>query len=130
MWYNNLNKYLLEKAFKNNKICLCIFIEKTTFGFAIIAVYVDDLNLIGTPKELIKTATYLKDEFEMKDLGKIKFYLGIQIEHLLNEKFIHQSLYIEKVLKHFYMDNAYHLSAPMVVRSLDAREKPFSTARR
>jgi len=33
-------------------------------------------------------------------------------------------------LKHFYMDNAYHLSAPMVVRSLDAREKPFSTARR
>jgi hypothetical protein len=78
-------------------------------------VYVNDLNLIGTPKELIKTATYLKDEFETKDLGKIKFYLGIQIEHPLNEKFIHQLMYIEKDLKHFYMDNAYHLSAPMVV---------------
>jgi hypothetical protein len=90
-------------------------------------VYVDDLNLIGTPKELIKTATYLKDEFEMKDLGKIKFYLGIQIEHLLNEKFIHQSMYIEKVLKHFYMDNAYPLSTPVVVRSLDAKKDPFQS---
>ena len=34
--------------------------------------YVDDLNLVGTPKELIRTTNYLKKEFEMKDLGKIK----------------------------------------------------------
>ena len=30
----------------------------------------DDLNLIGTPKELTKAANYLKKEFEMKILGK------------------------------------------------------------
>ena len=35
------------------------------------AIYVDDLNLIGTLEELIKTTNYLKREFEMKDLGKI-----------------------------------------------------------
>ena len=34
----------------------------------------------------MKTITYLKGEFEMKDLGKIKFYLGIQIEYFLNGK--------------------------------------------
>ena len=44
------------------------FIKKTTSEFAIVAVYVDDLNLIGTLEELIKIATYLKYEFEMKDL--------------------------------------------------------------
>ncbi|CAL9030302.1 unnamed protein product [Prunus brigantina] len=44
-----------------------------------ISVYVDDMNLIGTPKELQKTAEYLKCEFEMKDLGKTKYYLGLQI---------------------------------------------------
>jgi hypothetical protein len=26
--------------------------------------------------------TYLKTEFEMKDLGKTKFCLGLQLEHL------------------------------------------------
>jgi hypothetical protein len=68
MWYNHLNEYLLEKGFQNNEICPCIFIKKTTTGFVIVAVYVDDLNLVGTPEELIKITTYLKDEFEMKDL--------------------------------------------------------------
>ena len=38
---------------------------------------VDDINLIGTPEELEETANYLKKEFEMKDLGKMRFYLGL-----------------------------------------------------
>ena len=47
----------------------------------IIAVYMDDLNLIGTPEGLLETANYLKKEFEMKDLGKTRYYLGLQIEY-------------------------------------------------
>ena len=54
----------------NNSICPCVFIKKVATGFAIIAVYMDDLNLIGTPKELIKTIYYLKKEFEMKVLAQ------------------------------------------------------------
>ena len=61
----------------NNLICPCIFIKKSEIGFAIIAVYVDDLNLVGTPKELTKTKNYLKKEFEMKDLGKTKFCFSL-----------------------------------------------------
>ena len=48
--------------------------KKSEFGFAIVAVYVDDLSLVGTPEELTKTTNCLKNEFEMKDLGKTKFY--------------------------------------------------------
>ena len=70
MWYNHLNEYLLKKGFVNNEICPCIFIKKTTFRFSIIAIYVDDLNLIDTLEKLRKTEIYLKDEFEMKDLEK------------------------------------------------------------
>ena len=58
-----------------------MFIKKSNSGFAIVAVYVDDMNLVGTPEELHKTAEYLKSEFEMKDLGKTKYCLGLQIEH-------------------------------------------------
>ena len=47
--------------------------------------YVDDLNLIGTPEGLLETANYLKKEFEMKDLGKTRYYLGLQIEYFSNE---------------------------------------------
>jgi hypothetical protein len=60
MWYNRLSEYLLKEGFENNSICPCVFIKKSEFEFAIVAVYVKDLNLVGTSKELIKTATYLK----------------------------------------------------------------------
>jgi hypothetical protein len=48
MWYNRLSGYLLKEGFENNLICLCVFIKKSEFGFAIIAVYVNDLNLVET----------------------------------------------------------------------------------
>ena len=70
MWYNRLSEYLLKEGFKNDPICPCVFIKRSESGFAITAVYLDDLNLVGTPKELTKAANYLKNEFEMKDLGK------------------------------------------------------------
>ena len=61
----------------NNPICPCIFIKKSETGFAIIVVYVDDLNLVGTPKELTKTIKYFLNEFEKKDLEKTKFCLSL-----------------------------------------------------
>jgi hypothetical protein len=61
----------------------------------------------------------------MKDLGKTKFCLGLQIEHFQNGILIHQSTYTEKVLKHFYMEKAHPLSTPMIVRSLDVKKDHF-----
>ena len=101
MWYNYLSEYLLKEGYVNNPICPCIFIKKSETKFAIIEVYVDDLNLVGTPEELIRTAKYLKKEFEMKDLGKTKFCLGLQIEYFLNGVLVHQSTYIKNFLKYF-----------------------------
>ncbi len=61
----------------------------------------------------------------MKDLGKTKLCLGLQIENLENEIFVHQIAYTSKVLQIFYMDKAHSLSNPMVVRSLDINKDPF-----
>ena len=110
----------MKKGYKNDPIWLCVFIKKFEIGFAIIAVYVDDMNLIETPKELSKTAEYLKKEFEVKYLGKIKLCLGLELEHKANEIIVHLSVYTKRVLKRFYMDKAYLLSTPMVLRSLES----------
>ena len=50
MRYNRLSEYLLKEVYTNNSICSCIFIKKLETGFAIIIVYVNDLNLVVTPK--------------------------------------------------------------------------------
>ncbi|KAK4406308.1 Retrovirus-related Pol polyprotein from transposon TNT 1-94 [Sesamum angolense] len=125
MWYNHFSEYLIKKGFCHNQISPCLFIKRTESGFVIIALYVDDLNIIGSPEEIRQAADYLKSEFKMKDLSTTKYYLGLQFEHTKSGIFIHQSNYIEKVLKRFHMNNAHPLSTPMVVRSLDVNKDPF-----
>jgi hypothetical protein len=87
--------------------------------------YVDDLNIIGHKQDIDEACKYLKTEFELKDLGKTKFYLGLQLEHLSTRIFLHQSAYVQKVLKKFNMDKAYPSKTPMVVRSLEIKTDPF-----
>jgi len=89
MWYNRLSEYLLKERFKNDPIGPCVFVKRSGSEFVIIVVYVDDLNIIGTLEKLSKVLKCLKNEFEMKDLAKTKFCLGLQIEHFENRIFVH-----------------------------------------
>ena len=91
----------------------------------IIAVYVNDMNFIGTSEELSKTTMYLKKEFKVKDLGKTKLCLDLEHEHIANGIIVYHSAYTKKVLKHFYMDNTYPLNISMVVRSLELHKDLF-----
>jgi hypothetical protein len=69
--------------------------------------YVDDLNIIGTTQEIHEASNHLKMEFEMKDLGKTKFCLSLQLEHISSRILVQQSAYIQKILEKFNMDRAY-----------------------
>ena len=85
---------------------------------------VDDINIIGYSESIDETRNHLKTEFEMKDLGKTKFCIGLQIEYLHSGILVHQSTYIQKILEKFNMDKSYPAKTPMVVRSIDP-EKMF-----
>ena len=89
MWYNRLSEYLIKIRYINDPICLCVFIKQSKSRIIIVPVYVDDLNLMGTLEELQMTAECLKNEFEMKDLWKTRYCLGLQTKHKPNGIFIH-----------------------------------------
>ena len=63
--------------------------------------------------------------FEMEDLGKTKYCLGLQLEHRTSRILVHQSAYIQKILEKFNIDKSYHNKTPMVVRSLEIEKYPF-----
>ena len=66
----------------------------------------------------------------MKDLGKTKFCLGLQIEHFPTRVLVHQLAYTKKILKHFYMDKTHPLSLLMIVRSLNVKNDLFILVKR
>lgn len=61
-----------------------LFIRRSKNGFATIALYVDDVNLVGSPEEYKKTVIYLVKEFELKIFRNTKFSIALQTEHLSN----------------------------------------------
>ena len=68
MWYNRLSEYLIKEGYTNDAICPGVFKKKRISELVVLAIYVDDINLIETPIELQKAIDYLKNEFEMKDI--------------------------------------------------------------
>lgn len=116
---------MLALGFINNDIAPCIFIKNKKPEFVILALYVDDVNLFGTPELIKDTIHILKGVFEMKDLGIPNYCLGIQLEHLPGRTFIGQSTYTQKIIKQFNMNKSYPVSTPMELRTLDPEKDIF-----
>jgi len=111
--------YLLKERYLSLYLC-----ENIKTEFVIIVVYAYNINIVETPNEFTKAIDCLKKEFEMKDLGSTKICLRLQIEYLNTSVFVHQEVYIMKVLKRFYMDKLYHFYTS-IVRILEVDKCTF-----
>ena len=60
-------------------VCITLFVYAYSLCwiFAIVKAYVEHLNFVGTPKELIRIVDYLKIKFEIKDPRKQNFYITL-----------------------------------------------------
>ena len=58
-----------------------LFIKHTTLGrVTVLLVYVDDIIVIGDDwKEQRLLSQHLAKEFEMKTIGRLKYFLGIEV---------------------------------------------------
>jgi hypothetical protein len=105
VWYNTLTDYLKTLGFTPLTADNCIFYDgKETY----IAVFVDDLLIIGPSKPNIDTIkAQLAQRFHMTDLGPCKYYLGMEIVRDRKNRVLKlsQQGYIEKVLRDFDMWN-------------------------
>ncbi|KAM1230532.1 hypothetical protein ACFX2G_041574 [Malus domestica] len=125
MWYNRLSKYLTSQGYVNNELCPCVFIKKSHFSFVIVVVYIYDMNLIRTLEEFERIATHLKSKFEIKNLGKTRYCLSLEIKHRSDGILVHQSNHSQKVLRLFNKDKAKPSSTSMIVQLLKAKRDPF-----
>ena len=72
----------------------------------IIEVYIDDIIFGSDDDRLIQQFSKdMQKEFEMSLLGKLNFFLGLQISQLNDGIFISQSKYIKEMRKKFAMED-------------------------
>ncbi|KAL2232977.1 UNVERIFIED_CONTAM: Retrovirus-related Pol polyprotein from transposon TNT 1-94 [Sesamum indicum] len=98
-WNHEFTKKLEEYGFKQSASDHCLFIKVTTGGFLALLVYVDDILVMGLAKELIMDVKrYLYGLFTIKDLGYVKYCLGLGITQSPKGMSVAQHKYMQDIV--------------------------------
>ena len=101
-WHEKFDSVMMTNGFKINECYKCVYVKNTERGFVIICLYVDDMLIMGSNNEVIKTTKKMfNNKFNMKDLGVSDVILGVKISKTSDGLILSQSHYIEKILKKF-----------------------------
>ena len=79
----------------------------------ILLLYVDDLFLTGNEELITDARRRLAIEFEMKDLGMMHYFLGMEVWHSVDGTFLGQGKYAVEILKRFIIVDCKQMATPM-----------------
>jgi len=113
VWYSRIDEYLISVGFSRSPSEPTLYTKVNQEGkILIVCLYVDDLIFTGDLSiDDFKNA--MKTEFEITDLGLMKYFLGIEVDRSDDGIFICQTKYANEVLKRFRMLNCKPAATPM-----------------
>ena len=120
VWYDKISTHLKENMeFVSTTGDKCIFIRRVGKLICLVALYVDDLLIIGKLDDINKTKKEISKVFDARDLGTASYCLGVQIAKFNNgEILIYQEKYIMELLERFKMSKCNPVNTPMMKRSM------------
>lgn len=91
LWFDKLSTTLLSMGYKQSKTDYSMFSIHTNSSTTLILVYVDDLLLSGSCMHSIdKHKSLLAQHFHIKDLGQLRYFLGLEVDHSSDGIFLSQ----------------------------------------
>ena len=104
------------RGFTKSSFDPCLYHRKNRYGEVYVTVYVDDLIIAASSQHLIdQFKDELKDVYSIKDLGELKYCLGMEVSHDWSKHIItvKQTKYIHDVLRRFGMLDCKPVTLPM-----------------
>lgn len=113
-WFAKLSSALLGFGFKQSRSDYSLFSKKQGSSFTAILIYVDDMLVIGNDLQAIQELkTLLNTQFHMKDLGDLRYFLGLEVARNEQGLFISQNKYALDLLHEVGLDTVKALNLPM-----------------
>ena len=92
-WYGRIDSFLTSLGFTKSKTNSNLYFNVMNDDIVILLLYVDDLFLIGEEKIITECKKKRVVEFEMKDLGLMHYFLGLEVWQSPKRIFLNQGKY-------------------------------------
>jgi hypothetical protein len=102
-WYGRIDSFLTSLGFTKSKVDSNLYFKVMNDELMILLLYVDDLFLTREEKFITDCKKKLTTKFEMKDLGLMHYFLGLEVWQSLEKIFLNQGKYAIEILKRFDM---------------------------
>jgi hypothetical protein len=115
-WYSRIESYFVQEGFNKCPHEHTLFIKIGDGGKILIScLYVDDLIFTGNDEGMFnKFKKSMMTEFDMTDLGKMRYFLGIEVLQKDDGIFICQRKYAHEILERFHMGQCNSVKNPII----------------
>ena len=114
-WNHRLNAHLEGQGFTRTAADLCVYVRRSDAEFSLVIIHVDDCMLFAQTQEHIdEIKRLLKTEFSIKELGELKYCLGIELTRDREKRSIsmNQRAYIKRLADQFGVDQCKDVHTP------------------
>jgi len=115
-WYNKIESYFAKEKFEKCSHEYTLFVKNNLEGrMPIVSLYVDDLMYNGNDFEMFDSFKhFMQRNFAMTDLGKMRYFHGVEVKQYEEGIFISQYKYYTEILERFDMESCNMVCNPIV----------------
>ncbi|CAJ2662180.1 unnamed protein product [Trifolium pratense] len=115
-WYSKIEAYFNHEGFEKCPHEHTLLVKSETDGrIIVVSLYVDDLIFTGNDEKLFaEFKSSMERNFAMTDLGKMRYFLGVEIKQDGNGIFLYQQKYAVEILQRFGMSDCNSVNNPIV----------------
>ncbi|GJU62778.1 putative RNA-directed DNA polymerase [Tanacetum coccineum] len=126
-WNAKLTGALIENGFNQSKSDYSLFTKSDNGVFLALLVYVDDIIITGNnSSEIDKFKEFLRTKFMIKDLGNLKYFLGIEVINTDKGICLNQRKYVLDLLSDYGMLACKPARTPMISKLSVSNEESES----
>jgi hypothetical protein len=114
-WYSKIESYFIREKFIKCPHEHTLFVKRDGEKLLIVSLYVDDLIYTGNDASMFESfKSSMENMFDMTDLGRMRYFLGVEVNQGDHGIFICQQKYINDILARFGMEYCNIVSSPIV----------------
>ena len=113
-WFSKFSSAIQQAGFQQSKADYSLFTKTCGSSFTVVLIYVDDILLTGNNlQEMEHLKSVLLKKFRIKDLGNLKYFLGLEFSRSKKGIFVSQRKYSLDILQDAGLSGAKPETFPM-----------------